>query len=77
MLTLLSKTDEQRDENLSALARDAAIAAITTGAPAFQRSGTAIAAVALLAVLPEAAPLSHGERSLLRELLDRLANVVE
>jgi AcrR family transcriptional regulator len=77
VLTLLSKSDERRDMSLSALARDAALAAITTGAPAFQRSGTAIAAVALLAVLPEAAPLSHGERSLLKELLDRLAVVVE
>ena len=73
VLTLLSKAEGHRDMTLSEIARETAIAAITTDAPAFASSGPAAAAVALRAVLPEAHSLSEGERSLLTEWLDRLA----
>jgi AcrR family transcriptional regulator len=77
VLTLLSQAEEQRDsslsESLSEIAREAAIGAITTDPPATENFGPAAAAVALRAVLPEASPLSEGERALLTEWLDRLA----
>ena len=72
VLTLLAQAEEDRDMRLSEIAREAAIAAITTDAPAFESSGPAAAAVALRAVLPEVQSLSDGERSLLTEWLDRL-----
>ncbi len=78
VLTLLAQVEEHRDSSLSEIAREAAIAAITTDAPAVESSrfagfGPAAAAVALRAVLPEVDSLSDGERSLLIEWLDRLA----
>ena len=73
VLTLLAKADGQRDRGLLEIAREAAIAAITTDAPAFEGSGPAAAAAALRALLPEAEPLSDGERTLLTEWLNRLA----
>lgn len=73
MLTLLAKADGSQDLSLSEIAREAAIAAITTGSPAFESPGPAAAAVALRAVLPEVESLSEGERSLLKEWLNRLA----
>ncbi len=73
VLTLLSKAEGHRDTTLSETAREAAIAAITTDAPAFASSGPAAAAVALRAVLPEVHSLSGGERALLTEWLDRIA----
>ncbi len=75
VLTLLAKADGSRDMSLSEIAREAAIAAITTGSPAFESSGPAAAAVALRAVLPEVESLSDGERSLLTEWLNRLAAI--
>ena len=75
VLTLLAKTDGNRDMSLSEIAREAAIAAITTNSPAFESSGAAAAAVALRAVLPEVESLSDGERSLLTEWLNRLAAI--
>ncbi len=75
VLTLLAMADGRRDMSLSELAREAAIAAITTGSPAFESSGPAAAAVALRAVLPEVESLSDGERSLLTEWLNRLAAI--
>ncbi len=75
VLTLLAKTDGSRDLSLSEIAREAAIAAITTYSPAFESSGPAAAAVALRAVLPEVESLSDGERSLLTEWLNRLAAI--
>ena len=75
VLTLLSQIEEDRDMSLSEIAREAAIAAITTDAAAFEGSGPAAAAVALRAVLPEVQSLSDGERSLLTEWLDRLTAI--
>ena len=75
VLTLLAKADGHRDKSLSEAAREAAIAAITTDAPAWEGSGPATAAVALRAVLPEVQSVSDGERALLTEWLDRLATV--
>ncbi len=73
VLTLLGKAEGRRDMNLSEIAREAALAAITTDSPAFESSGPASAAVALRAVLPEVETLSDGERTLLTEWLTRLA----
>ena len=75
VITLLAKAEEDRDMSVSEIVREAAIAAITTDAPAFESSGPAAAAVALRAVLPEVQSLSDGERSLLTEWLDRLAAI--
>ncbi len=72
VLTLLARAEEDRDRNLSNIAREAAIVAITTDAPALEGPGPAAAAVALRAVLPEVQSLSEGERFLLTEWLDRL-----
>ena len=72
VLTLLARAEGERDMSLLGIAREAAIATITTDAPAFESSGPAAAAVALRAVLPEVQSLSDGERSLLSEWLDRL-----
>ena len=73
VLTLLAQAEEQRDKHLSEIAREAAIAAMTTDSPATENFGPAAAAVALRAVLPEAHSLSEGEHALLTEWLDRLA----
>lgn len=73
VLTLLAKAEGDRDSSLSETAREAAVAAITTDAPAWESSRPAAAAVALRAVLPEVHSLSDGERSLLTEWLNRLA----
>lgn len=75
VLTLLTQTEQQRDTALSALAREAAITAITTDAPAAEKPGAAAAAIALRAALPDVQLLSGGERSLLTEWLDRLAAI--
>ncbi len=72
VLTLLAQAEEDRERSLSEIARDAAIAAITTDAPAFQSLGPAAAATALRAALPEVQVFSDGERSLLTEWLTRL-----
>jgi AcrR family transcriptional regulator len=72
VLTLLAMPEDERDPGLSETAREAVIAAITTGAPALETPGPAAAAVALRAVLPDATTLSDGERHLLDEWLDRL-----
>ena len=73
VLTLLATPPERRDLGISESAREAVIAAITTGAKKVGKPGAAAAAIALRAVLPEASTLTAGERLLLAELLDRLA----
>ena len=73
VLTLLEMPEDQRDLGLSALAREAVIAAIVTDLPSVQATGPAGAAIALRASLPEASALTQGERVLLKEWLDRLA----
>ncbi len=73
VLTLLGMPDGERDMTLSSMAREAALAAITTEAAIYRKAGSAEAAIALRALLDDTAPLSEGERSLLDEWLDRLA----
>ena len=75
VLTLLAEAEGNRDMNLSQIAREGAIAAITTDAPAFDSSGPAAVAVALRAVLPEVQSLSEGEHCLLTEWLNRIAAI--
>ncbi len=73
VLLLLGIPPEQRDMELSRIARDAALAVMTTEALALASPGPAAAAITLRAVLPKAETLSLGERVLLKEWLDRLA----
>lgn len=73
VFTLLVIPEDKRDMQLSRLACDAVIAAITTDVPVVEAPGPAAAAVALRAALPAAAALTEGERHVLAEWLDRLA----
>jgi AcrR family transcriptional regulator len=73
-LTLIATPAERRDAQLSATAREAVIAAITTDAPAIAEPGPVAAAVTLRAVLPRTDALTESERGLMREWLDRIAN---
>lgn len=74
VFTLLSMPEDARDLGLSAIAREAVIAAVTTGDAAPMASpGAAAAAIAMRAVLPEAGGLTAGERLLMGELLERVA----
>ena len=70
---LLETPQADRDPGLSEATRDCVIAAITTDAPQPERLGLAPAATTLRALLPTAAGLTHGERNLLAEWLERLA----
>lgn len=72
-LTLAATPEAHRSADLSALAREAVLAAITTGAPLEREPGPVGAAVALRAVLPGTAALSGAEQVLLTEWLDRIA----
>jgi AcrR family transcriptional regulator len=74
VFSLLALAAPERDMGLSEAAREATIAAITSGAKAIHSPAPAAAAVALRAVLPDAPALTRGERLLLEELLERLAN---
>lgn len=74
-LTLIAMPEHRRDAGLSHLARDAVIGSITTDAPVAPQPGPVGAAVALRAVLPQTTTLSAPERTLLREWLDRIADV--
>lgn len=69
---LIAMPEDRRDPALSGMAREMAIAAITTGAPAPSERGPIAAAVALRAALPALAALSGPEQGLLREWLDRV-----
>ena len=71
-LTLISMPPERRDLAVSTMAREAAIAAITTDSPLPEGTGPVCAAVALRAVLPQISVLSAPERVLLEEWLDRI-----
>ncbi|MEE4595883.1 TetR/AcrR family transcriptional regulator [Streptomyces sp. DSM 41524] len=72
--TLIATPEDRRDPELSRTAREAAIAAITTDAPAATEPGPVAAAVTLRAALPRADALTAAERGLLREWLDRIAD---
>lgn len=74
VLTLLSMPDDRRDLGVSAAAREALIHAITGEAAVPAAAGPAAAAAALRASLDQASALSSGERGLMGELLDRIAN---
>ncbi|AQW49429.1 TetR/AcrR family transcriptional regulator [Streptomyces violaceusniger] len=73
-LTLIATPEDRRDPELSRTAREAAIAAITTDAPASAEPGPVAAAVTLRAALPRTDALTASERGLLREWLDRIAD---
>ncbi|WP_262705392.1 MULTISPECIES: TetR/AcrR family transcriptional regulator [Streptomyces] len=72
--TLIATPEDRRDPELSRTAREAAIAAITTDAPAATEPGPVAAAVTLRAALPRTDALTAPERGLLREWLDRIAD---
>jgi hypothetical protein len=73
VLTLLAAAEKERDPSLSPLARDAALAAITTDTPAVEAPGSVGAAVALRAALGDVTTLTTGEHALMQEWLDRIA----
>jgi len=73
VLQLLSTPEERRDPGLSVAAREAVVAAIT-GEPTNASPGPSGAAAALRGSLDQSSVLSAGERHLLEELLDRIAN---
>ena len=73
VLALLALAEEQRDPALSHLARDAALAAIVTDTSTVTTPGPVGAAVALRAVIDDTRALTPGERTLLQEWLDRIA----
>jgi AcrR family transcriptional regulator len=80
-LTLIGTEPKDRDPALSEATREAVLAAVTTDGPDGEATGgdgrdrAANRAVALKAVLSEAeAGLTPGERALLSELLDRIAD---
>jgi len=74
-LLLIATPREDRDMEVSRLAREAVLAAITTGAGSVPDAGAELqrAAVTLRALVPQADALSAAERGLLGEWLDRLA----
>jgi AcrR family transcriptional regulator len=71
-ISLIDMPADRRDPELSAMAREAVIAAITTDRPAPASPGPVGAAVALRAVLPQTTALTDREQGLLREWLDRI-----
>ncbi|MEU7745827.1 TetR/AcrR family transcriptional regulator [Nonomuraea sp. NPDC049158] len=73
-VTLITMPADRRDLELSALAREAVIAAITTDTPAATSPGPVTAAVTLRAVLPRTTVLTDPEQRLLEEWLDRIAD---
>lgn len=78
VLTLLGQPEDRRDPGLSEAAREAVLAAITgrggSGSRAPADSRPRAAAVALRACLKKTSVLTAGERLLLEELLDRIAD---
>jgi AcrR family transcriptional regulator len=74
VFSLLATDKDRRDPHLSALAREAVIAAVTTEAATIEASGPAAAAIALRARLPQTTALSEAERQLLAEWLQRIAH---
>ena len=74
VLTLLGVPEEERDPGLSDAAREAVVAAITGKATARTDPGPRGAAMALRASLDRTSVLTAGERHLLGELLDRIAD---
>lgn len=73
VLTLIGEHEDQRGLGLSETAREAVLAAITGEAVWSEGPGPGGAAAALRASLDRTAVLTSGERHLLEELLDRIA----
>lgn len=73
-LTLIAMPHDRRDPELSPMAREAVIAAITTDAPTRPSPGPVAPAVALRAALAQVSALTSAEQALMREWLDRIAN---
>jgi len=73
LLALIDQPEADRDPGLSAAAREAVLAAIT-GAATHAEPGPRGAAAALRASLDRTSALTRGERELLAELLDRIAD---
>lgn len=73
VLTLLALPEDRRDPALSTVTREAVLAAVTTDPVTPAPTGPAASAVTLRAALPTVAALSAGERVLLGEWLDRIA----
>ena len=73
-LTLISLPANRRDPELSMLAREAIVAAITTDAAPAVPPGPVDAAITLRAVLPQTTALTDPEQRLLTEWLDRIAD---
>lgn len=71
-LALLAQPAEQRDLAVSALAREATLAAITTAPPPRVLSDVTTAAVALRANITHTTALTTSEIALLRDWLDRV-----
>lgn len=74
VLTLLCNPDRERDLELSTVAREAVMAAIISDVSTTGLSGAAGAAITLRSSLDDTTVLTEGERHLLTELLDRIAN---
>ena len=74
VFTLLGQPKERRDAGLSAAAREAVLASITGQSSVPEGRGPSGAAAALRAGLDRTAVLTLGERHLLEELLDRIAD---
>lgn len=74
VLTLLHQPEDRRDPGLSVAAREAVVAAITGDAVTPAAPGPSGAANALRASLDHTHVLTSGERHLLTELLDRIAD---
>jgi AcrR family transcriptional regulator len=73
VLTLLGQPPDQRDPELSVAAREAVIATMTCAAQPVA-AGAAAAAITLRGHLDDVTGLSVGERALLTEWLDRIAD---
>jgi len=73
VMTLLAIPEEERDPQLSPMARDSVMATIVGDTPRREGADRSTLAVGLRAHLGEDAVLTPGERLLLIELLDRLA----
>jgi len=71
-LALITTPVEQREPALSATAREAVIAAISTDRPVGREPGPVTAAVALRAALPRVEALTSGEKVLLGEWIERI-----
>ncbi|OJH36919.1 TetR/AcrR family transcriptional regulator [Cystobacter ferrugineus] len=74
VLTLLQQPEGERDPGLAEAAREAVVAAITGEAAVAADAGIQGTAMALRASLDQTTVLTKGERQLLTELLDRIAD---